>query len=365
MQRFPRVPIIYRKSIIDKILSPLHSSPFRGDAGSSFPRHGEVTRYNVWMKASALLQAQVFSGHESFPIRFTWLTKAVRHCEPIQDRDLFSRDDAMVTLGVGKNMVRSMRSWGISTRMLEVEEDGGRISRLRPTALGAMLFGADGLDPFMEDPATVWLVHWSLASNPKLATWFWVFNELREAEFEKGALIKRLQRVSRETSGRNIADDTIERDVECFLKSYVSSAPDKRLSREELLDCPLTEIGLIRRSGTPNTFAFVRGRQQSLPNEVFAYCLLRFWNERPVASGTLRFDEIAFSAGGPGQVFKLTENAIVDRLHALAQLTRNSIRYDDTSGLRQVLRDRDVDAETLLKRYYGHMSKEGRHAGKH
>ena len=137
----------------------------------------------------AFVQGQIFSGHESFPIRFTWLTKAVRHCEPEKDRDLFSRPDAMVTLGVGKNMVRSMRSWGISTRMLEKEEQS-RAARLRPTTLGALLFGTNGLDPFMEDPATIWILHWSLASNRHIATWFWTFNELRKRSLNEANSLK-------------------------------------------------------------------------------------------------------------------------------------------------------------------------------
>lgn len=314
------------------------------------------------MNAPARVQARVFSGHESFPIRFTWLTKAVRQCEPKEQRDLFSKPDAMVTLGVGKNMVRSMRSWAIASGMLEPDGEGGRAMRLRPTRLGELLFGIRGADPFMEDPATIWLIHWSLASNPRLATWFWTFNELRETEFERGQLVKQLLRASRELSEREIAQDTIERDVDCFLRTYVPSDPDKRLSREELLDCPLTELGLIRRSGGPNGFMFLRGRQDSLSVEVFAYSLLRFWQERSTTSDSLRFEEVAYAAGSPGQVFKLTENALVDRLHQLESITRNAVRYDDTSGLRQVFRTKQFDPMAMLHKHYGIKHREANHA---
>ena len=313
------------------------------------------------MSRTEVLQAQVYSGHESFPIRFTWLTKAVRHCEREEHRDLFSRPDAMVTLGVGKNMVRSMRSWGISTRMLEPDGDTARNSRLRPTPLGELLFGEHGVDPFMEDPATIWLVHWTLASNKRIATWYWTFNEFREAEFEKSQLMKRLQRANRDASDRVIAEDTIERDVDCFLKTYVPSDPDKRLSREELLDCPLTELGLIRRSGGQNTFAFVRGKHESLPDEIFAYGLLSYWNGQAAQADTLRFEDIAFGAGSPGQIFKLTENAIVDRLHRLPSMTRDAIRYDDTAGLRQAIRNMAMEPLALLRNHYGTKAREVRH----
>lgn len=270
----------------------------------------------------------------------------------------------MVILGVGKNMVRSMRSWGIATGALESDGSVGRVARLRPTRLGAMLFGKKGLDPFMEDPATTWLLHWSLATNRRMATWFWVFNELRETEFERGQLVKQLLRVSRELSGREIAHGTIERDVDCFIRTYVPSDPDKRLSHEELLNCPLTELGLIRRSGVPNSFTFLRGRHDSLPNVIFTYCLLMFWTQRPGQSEALRFDEVAYSAGSPGQVFKLTENALVDRLHQLGPITGNKVRYDDTGGLKQVFRVGHIEPVTLLQNHYGAKGREVSHAAR-
>src|SRR2546422_2751919 len=42
-----------------------------------------------------------FSGHDTFPCRYTWLPKAVQHLR--RNNDLFAdEDDAMVQLGVGK-----------------------------------------------------------------------------------------------------------------------------------------------------------------------------------------------------------------------------------------------------------------------
>ena len=59
-----------------------------------------------------------FSGHESFPLRFGWLAKGVRFCR--QRPTGFSADaDAMVDLGVGKNMVRSIRFWALEAGMIE------------------------------------------------------------------------------------------------------------------------------------------------------------------------------------------------------------------------------------------------------
>lgn len=259
-------------------------------------------------------------------------------------------------------MVRSMRSWALATGMIEPERDTGRITRHCPTALGTLLFGEDGLDPFMEDPATVWLLHWSLASNRRLATWFWIFNELRETEFERSRLVSDLLQSSRRSAGREIAEDTVERDVDCFLRTYVPSPPDKRLSREELLDCPLTELGLIRRSGAQNTFTFLRGSHESLPNAVLMYCLLEYWERHHKSHSSLRFEQIAYEPGSPGQVFKLSENALVERLYVLDSLTKGAFRFDETSGSRQVFRTREFDRLKLLHHQYDIKKKEVKRA---
>lgn len=305
-----------------------------------------------WMSDQPTIQAQTFSGHESFPLRFTWLTKAVRKCETPKMRDLFSRDDAVVHLGVGKNMVRSIRFWAVNTGMLEPVDSEGRAAWYQPSVLGALLFGSEGYDPFMEDPGTIWLLHWQLATKRHLGTWFWVFNELREVEFQRSAIVRELLKTLKLRSDKQVAEETLERDVDCLLRTYVPSDPDKRFSREELLDCPLTELGLVRRSGERDTFTFLRGSHESLSLPVFAYALLSFWDIVAPKSNTLRFDQIAFLPGSPGQVFKLSENAAIALLHDLSELTKGRVRFDETSGLRQVLRDEAVNPLGILKKHY-------------
>ena len=96
-----------------------------------------------------------FSGHETFPFRYPWLKKgfdAVR-----TDGDVFARDDAITTLGVGKNMVRAIRHWCLAAGI--VEENAARAGSLKVTDRGQLLLADDGLDPYLEDPATLWLLH--------------------------------------------------------------------------------------------------------------------------------------------------------------------------------------------------------------
>jgi hypothetical protein len=92
-------------------------------------------------------QAPKFAGHETFSLRYGWPKKAVD--ATTADPLVFTRDEAVIALGVGKNMVRSIRHWGLMTGILEEtpEQANNRGRHIRPSALGTLLFEAKGLDP--------------------------------------------------------------------------------------------------------------------------------------------------------------------------------------------------------------------------
>jgi hypothetical protein len=74
--------------------------------------------------------------------------------------------------------------------LAENRHDGPAV---QPTGLGTLLFADDGLDPYLEDPATLWLLHWQIASNrARATTWFWTFSHFHEPEFTREALTSAL-----------------------------------------------------------------------------------------------------------------------------------------------------------------------------
>lgn len=187
-----------------------------------------------------------FSGHETFPFRYPWLKKgfdAVR-----EDAGVFLRDDAITTLGVGKNMVRSIRHWCLTAGVLAERRDNGGV--LRHTDLGSLLLADDGLDPYLEDPSTLWLLHWQIASNRSRATtWFWTFSHFHEPEFTREALCSAVYRWAQTLPGKQVAESSLRRDVEVFLRTYTPARQGRRGIAEDSLDCPLVELGLIVQSG--------------------------------------------------------------------------------------------------------------------
>ncbi len=320
--------------------------------------------YTSWMTVTAPIQelaaesrsTPVFSGHESFPLRFTWLTKAVQAVA--RDPAVFAAEEAMVTLGVGKNMVRAMRHWALSAGVITQvpSPNKSRTPHHHPTDFGRALFSTKGWDQYMEDPATVWLIHWRLAANPRLGSWYWLFNQFRGVEFDKRQLVQELLRFCQASGDGELSEDTIGRDVDCLLRAYVQSDPDKRLSREELLDCPLTELGLVRRGGVADGYGIPRSRRDSLPDRILAFAIVEFWERVAPRSETLSFEHLSYTAAGPGQVFKISENALVEALVRLETVTGGAIRFGDTAGLRQLYRTRKLKAESLLHDHYSSSS---------
>ena len=283
-----------------------------------------------------------FSGHETFPLRYGWLKKVFDRVAgteiEVANRIACWGDDAIARFGVGKNMVASMRHWSKATRIIE-EPDTNSV---RTTMLGRLLFGPSGLDPWMEHPATLWLIHWQLAGCPEKTTWFWVFSHYPAVIFERDKLEQLLARFIRDRGSPTIAAKTLKNDVACFVRTYVARQPSGRAGHDDALESPLTELSLIKAVGKNGGFRLVRGPKTTLGDGVFVYALIDFWSRYAPTAATLSFEAIAHEPGGPGRVFLFDEDDVADRLSALDDATRGALRWSETAGLKQVVRNIDV-----------------------
>ena len=290
-----------------------------------------------------------FSGHETFPLRYGWLKKAFDAIQAAEDQDdnrsVFSGEDAIARFGVGKNMVSSMRHWAVATGIIKEATDK---NRLVTTALGQRLFGTDGLDPYMEDPATSWLVHWHLCGRPNKTTWFWAFSHYPALPFERETLVKALKKLAEERTWDRASKATIRRDVTCFVRTYVAQRSSKQAGQEDALESPLTELGLIKRVGKSERFRFVRGQKPSLGAGVFCYAVTDFWNRFPKTAQTLSFETLAYEPGSPGRVFLLDENDVVDMLTDLEEASEGIYTWSETAGLKQLVRKHELSVEAAL-----------------
>jgi hypothetical protein len=290
-----------------------------------------------------------FAGHETFPLRYSWLPKAVQ--EATKDDEVFGREDAIVRLGVGKNMVRAIRHWGLACGVL-TESGRGKGGAVGVSGLGSKLFGEGGWDPYLEDPATLWVAHWELARRQDRATtWFWAFNLARTPEFTKAGLVEALDRYARGMQWRTASQSTLERDVEVFVRTYVPAHLPRGGAAEDTLDSPLVELGLVSETGPHGSYAVQRGEQLGLPDDVFAYATAAFINASVGSARTLPLREL-LSVGAPGLVFALTEDALLDRARRLSESTGGAVVYEETSSLQQLYIKEPLEPLRMLNRYY-------------
>lgn len=271
----------------------------------------------------------------------------------------------MVTLGVGKNMVRSIRHWCLATQTIEedpaIKNNRGR--HLRPSALGDLLFLKDGgWDPYLEDAGTLWLIHWLLVTNgARATTWYFAFNALHQPDFTRTSLERAIADLAKRLPDTRASDSTLKRDVDVFIRTYVSVGNSSGSHTEESLECPLTELGLIYEQARHSVFAFVRGPKDSLPDPVFVYALWDYARHRP-EQRSLTFDELAYGPMGLGRVFKLDEPSLAERLDRLVAVTAGAWQFSETAGYKQVVFVGEVDPIRLLQEYYDH-HRAGSHGG--
>jgi Protein of unknown function (DUF4007) len=298
------------------------------------------------------------SGHESFPCRYAWLPKAVRGLQ--RNSELFADEEgAMVELGVGKNMARSIRFWAQATGMASAEKSG----KYRLTHLGSSLLTERGLDPFLEDVRTLWLLHWNLstdAKNPLLA-WDFLLNRWQDPELVPSSALKALRREATKQNDK-ISAATIEQHLTAFLHTYVPTRGKKGEVQEDNLDCPLVELEFLTKVGDREIdrtngrrepiYAFRREEKPEITPELFAYCLLDFWGKRHKAELTLPFREVAHGHGSPGQIFKLPEEDVRTRLEALAKQSGGSMVYGESAASQQVRKERELRPSLLLLKIY-------------
>ena len=251
-------------------------------------------------------------------------------------------------------MVRSIHHWCQVAGLIEGDGvDANNRRQFSPTDLGDSIFADGGGDPYLEDAATLWLIHWQLATNANQATtWFWAFSVFGQNEFRKDVFISELIDWTKKNVQNRISENSIKRDVDCFLRTYVPSRLTKTTLMEDTFDCPLSELNLISESSAGNPYRFHRGPKPSLPIEIFAAALSEFWDTRFSGNNTLTLANIAYSESSPGRIFLLDEDTLVEYLDRLDNLTKGALRYDETAGVKQVYRDRQVDPVKLLHSYY-------------
>lgn len=295
-----------------------------------------------------------FGRHETFALRYSWLSKGFHALK--RNPTVFDDDDAVVELGVGRNMVSSIRYWLKACQLVTTQKPD------TAEPIGVLVFDAkSGLDPYLEDEATIWLVHWLLATNSTLATsWFWFFNKFHKPEFTGQELQTALADFVKEqvTEKRRPSIGTIKNDALLLPRMYTQSKGNTRTPIEEALDSPMSLLGLVTQSAGGRAFHSKPEARPGLPIGIFAFAVSQLMQLRDITA--IPVEELMYSRNdyaAPGSVFRLTEMDLITKLENMVTYIPGHYEIRETAGIHQLYRISEIDSMTYVEKHYADMEK--------
>ena len=286
-----------------------------------------------------------FSGHDTFPLRYGWLYKIVQ--QGFQGECFTNPEQDMIKYGVGKNMVTAMKYWGKSFGILS--NDHKTI-----TQFGESIFGENGYDKYLEDDGTLWILHWKLARAISTNTlWWWAFNIFPDLYFDKKIMFKSLKQYLSENGETKIVDNSLKKDIDIFINTYIVRPLEKNEITENTLQCPLAELGLIQERTNRGEYKFQTMSKKDIPSLIFFWALSDYWNSLGHKTETLSLEDITYNINSPGKIFKLDESSITSYLSEIEVTSNKKFKWSETLGTRQVQKiQENINPNIFLKKYY-------------
>lgn len=284
-----------------------------------------------------------FSGHETFHCRQLWLKKGY---DFVNNGHKFTDNEAVVLLGVGKNMVSSIHFWMKAFGLLD--KDG------KLTDFADYIFSLDGTDPYLEDEATLWLLHYQLVTQETASIYHLVFNELRKEkiEFTKENFLSFVRRRSDEIGFTQFNVKTASTDFDVLTKMYLGNTEHFK-DKEDTLTGLLTDLNLIREEKKSGSlYSIPNGSRNNLPEEIILYTILDKDNfQNSISLNTLFQDK-----GQAGTVFAITKYALMEKLESIvtnSKYQKYGVTLSDHAGIKELQFTSKPSKFDVLNNYYG------------
>jgi len=284
-----------------------------------------------------------FSGHETFICRHFWPKKGY---DFLKSNNKFSEPEAVVTLGVGKNMVTSIRFWLKAIGIINQDD--------KLNELAELILDDNGYDPYLEDIGTIWLLHYLLVKNNYASIYSSIFNDFRKErlQFSRQQLHSYLKRKCLEISPNAYNQNTINSDIKVFIKNYLSpNHKQEQVNIEDDLIGLFQDLKLLHSFKTEENieqFKIDSKERKSLPPEIFLYSILDNKNY----TNAITVDDLRIKENSPGLVFAMNSEGIYDKINQLVK-RYDQILFTKTAGNQVLQVDSDFDKSTILKDHYG------------
>lgn len=281
-----------------------------------------------------------FTGHETFHCRHFWLKKGFDFT--IQNNTI-SDQDAVVKLGVGKNMVASIDFW-LKAFYIKNEQD-------ETTSFAQFIFNdVNGLDPFLEYEGTLWLLHYQLLKTEIASIYPLVFKDFRKqkinSQFTSQQLLKYLQKEERLRSGSNTSENSLKTDIKVFLRTYFL---DKRGGKdlEDDLSSIFIDLNLIDKidnGSSEGLYQLKVTEREEIPVEIFLYAILDTFK----GEVSIPFDAIQEKIG---DIFACNAEGLELKIAEICDRYKFAV-YKEDGGRKQLQIKGEQNKLNILENYY-------------
>ncbi|MFI3252475.1 MAG: DUF4007 family protein [bacterium] len=273
--------------------------------------------------------------HETFSIREGWLEKAINYIN--ENDECFKKENGTQILGLGSNMVKSLRYW---IKAANITETTGN-AKIVLSNFGETLIK---YDRYLNDKFSLWFIHYHLSSNFNNNP---IFNEifnLSFQSFDKEYLFSYLNnKLTKEFN--EVSSSSLDSDISIFLKSYYA---EEVSNPEENMNCPLAKLKLlslengIYNKKTPTYF--------DLDYRVIYFALLSFINTQNTHTISFNIEDILEAKDNPLNIFNLTKSVFFSYLDEMKK--DGLLTVVKTAGLNTITIERQLSLDEIFCSYF-------------
>jgi hypothetical protein len=274
-----------------------------------------------------------FGRHNSFQLRYGWLTKGFKAIKDNPNEWVFSNENITSILGVGKNMVSSILFW---LRACNIIDNKNQI-----TEFGEMLLGK--YDQYLEDDASIWLLHLTLTQNKEISSSiYWLFNKFHKIHFTNNEAFNSLKEFLENT----VSDNTLKMDIDVILRMYAPHK-SKKYQIEDMLESPLSLLNLI--TYYDRKYHFPQNEKYNIPVEVIGFSVSEYIkNQKIIPVRDLIYGETLSLSN----IFKISEQNLIFYLEKLVEKYPKNYQLREDAGIFQLHAVKHIDSLYFLEKYY-------------
>lgn len=272
-------------------------------------------------------------GHESFSIREGWITKGIFEIK--DNSKLFSEKNLTDILGIGTNMVKSLKYWLITAGIIKETKK----TEFELTELGNLI---EQYDPYMEDVFSLYFIHFSIVNNIERAIiWNIFYNKCNIKNFSKKELLEQVEYIL-ETENLEYNEKMLIDEISILLKTY--TIDEKNGTPENNFTCPLTELKLIRKIDKD-----LYQKEKSALNILNPYIV--YWGLiSQTDSNSINIDDLIKGENSVCKLLNLDRVLLNEYLDILKK--ENLITVNRTAGLNMVYINERYSLKKIFEKYF-------------